>query len=72
MKEKIEKVLKNKKVVSYAIVIFVSIIICIPLFSKNMDISRDDGIQHIGRLIGSESSIKQGNLFPVIMSRILQ
>jgi hypothetical protein len=33
-----------------------------------MDISRDDGIQHICRLIGTYNTLKQGNIFPVIMS----
>lgn len=68
MKEKIIDILRNKKVVSYIIIFFVALCICIPLFSKNMDISRDDGIQHICRIIGSKSSIKTGNIFPVIMA----
>lgn len=72
MKKKIkstfESILNNKKVLSYISIIFISIFICIPLFSKYMDISRDDGIQHICRLIGTFNTLKQGDLFPVIMS----
>lgn len=68
MKEKIKIFLKNDKTISYLIIILVSMYVCIPLFSKQMDISRDDGIQHIYRLIGTFSSIKEGNLFPVIIS----
>ena len=60
--------LKNKKVLSYLIIFAVSIFLCIPLFSKYMDISRDDGIQHICRLIGNANVLKQGKFFPVIIS----
>lgn len=70
MKNKIKKVLKNKKLLSYLAIFFISLFICIPLFSKYMDISRDDGIQHICRLIGTMDTLKQGNLFPVIMSEL--
>lgn len=68
MKKYITHILRNKKVLSYLIILFVSIFICIPLFSKYMDIARDDGIQHICRLIGNFTTIKEGHLFPVIMS----
>lgn len=68
MKEKLKNFIKNKKTISYLIIIIVSIYACLPLLSKYMDISTDDGIQHIYRLIGTFSSLKEGNLFPVIMS----
>ncbi|MBO5478972.1 MAG: hypothetical protein J6A04_04635 [Clostridia bacterium] len=68
MKKIIRDLLKNKKVLSYLIIIFISIFVCIPLFSKYMDISRDDGIQHICRLIGTYNTIKEGHVFPMIMS----
>lgn len=68
MKNKIKKILKNKKIISYLAIFFISFFICIPLFSKYIDISRDDGIQHICRLIGTMDTLKQGNVFPVIMS----
>lgn len=68
MKRKIKDMLKNRKIVSYLGILFISILICIPLFSKFMDITSDDGIQHICRLIGMADTLKQGDLFPVIMS----
>lgn len=68
MKDFINKIVRNKKVLSYLIIFFISVFICIPLFSKYMDISRDDGIQHICRLIGNANTLKQGNLFPTIIS----
>lgn len=68
MKDQLKKVLKNKKVISYLAIFFISILICVPLFSKYIDISRDDGIQHICRLIGTVNSFKQGDAFPVIMA----
>ncbi len=68
MKEKLRDFIKNKKIISYLIVICVSMYVCIPLCSKYADISTDDGIQHIYRLIGTFSSLKEGNLFPVIMA----
>ena len=68
MKEKLKNFIKNKRVISYLIIISVSMYVCVPLCSKYIDISTDDGIQHIYRLIGTFSSLKEGNLFPVIMS----
>lgn len=68
MKHFFNNLLKNRKVLSYISIILVSIFLCIPLFSKYMDISRDDGMQHICRLIGTYSTIKEGHMFPVIMS----
>ena len=68
MKEKLKDFIKNKKTISYLIIICVSIYVCMPLCSKYMDISTDDGIQHICRLIGTYSSLKEGTLFPVIMA----
>lgn len=68
MKKYVKLILNNKKLLSYLIILFISIFVCIPLFSKNMDIARDDGIQHICRLIGNFTTLKEGNLFPVIMS----
>ena len=53
---------------SYFIILVVATFCCIPLFSKYMNIAIDDGIQHICRLIGTASSINEGQLFPVIMS----
>lgn len=53
---------------NYGIIILLSIIIAIPLFQSDIDIYRDDGIQHICRLMGTYQSITEGQTFPVIMS----
>ena len=69
MKKILKKLKENKNICSYIIIFFIALFICIPLFSNNMDIARDDGIQHICRLIGTMSSLKEGQIFPVIMSK---
>ena len=56
---------KNKH---YVFIIIISIIVSIPMFMPNFNMQYDDGIQHICRLIGTEQSIKEGQIFPVIMS----
>ena len=53
---------------NYIIMILLTIIIAIPLFQSNIDIYRDDGIQHVCRLMGTYQSITEGQTFPVIMS----
>lgn len=68
MNERIKQFFKNKKVLSYLIICLVTIFTCIPLFSKYMNISHDDGIQHICRIIGTNGALIEGNLFPVILS----
>lgn len=68
MKKNLTKLLKNKTILSYLIILAIALYICIPLFSKNMDISRDDGIQHICRLIGTYNTLKEGQIFSNIMS----
>ena len=62
-------ILKNDKSLSYVIIFIITLLTCIPLFSKYIDISADDGIQHICRLIGTHASLKEGGLFPVVMSK---
>ena len=49
IRKKIKEKLENPKNLSYCIIFLSSIFICLPLFSQYMDISRDDGIQHICR-----------------------
>ena len=36
----------------YLYILLISIIVCIPLMNKNINIYIDDGIQHVCRLIG--------------------
>lgn len=59
---------KIPKFIPYIFIFIASIAICIPLFSKDLNIFRDDGIQHICRLMGTYQSIEEGQFFSVIMS----
>lgn len=54
---------------AYIIILIISIIISIPMFSPNFNMQYDDGVQHICRLIGTLDSIKEGQIFPMIMSK---
>ena len=66
MKEKMKLLIKNN--IQYIFILIASIIICIPLLSKNLDIYRDDGIQHVCRLIGTYESLNTADFLPMIMS----
>lgn len=66
MKEKVKLLIKNN--IQYIFILIASIIICIPLLSKNLDIYRDDGIQHVCRLIGTYESFNGNSILPLIMS----
>ncbi len=57
---KIKEILKNEKYYSIIIILIASIFICIPLISKNIDMTYDDGIQHIARIIGTYQSLQEG------------
>lgn len=57
---KIKEILKNEKIFSIIIILIASIFICIPLMNKNIDMTYDDGIQHISRLIGTYQSLQEG------------
>lgn len=50
-------------------ILLASIVICMPLLNKDIDMTYDDGIQHICRLMGTQQSIEEGQVFPVIMSK---
>lgn len=65
---KLLNILKKENVKCIILLLIVSIFICIPLFSNKIDITYDDGIQHICRLMGTFQSIEEGQTFPVIMS----
>ncbi|MBR3697081.1 MAG: hypothetical protein IKM97_02250 [Clostridia bacterium] len=43
------KVLKNKNFINVLIMFFLTIIICLPMINKNLNVYYDDGIQHIAR-----------------------
>lgn len=58
--QKIKELLKNEKYYSVIIILIASIFVCIPLMSKNIDMTYDDGIQHICRLMGTYQSLQEG------------
>lgn len=57
-----------KKIIPYLIILCATIFVCIPLFNSKLNMYRDDGIQHICRLMGTQQSIEEGQVFPLIMS----
>lgn len=65
---KVKKILKEENVINIIILLIVSIIICIPLLNEKFNITYDDGVQHIARLMGTFQSLQENQNFPVIMS----
>ena len=63
-----KKILKKEKTLCYLLILFSSIILCMPLVNSQIDITYDDGIQHICRLMGTWQSLEEGQPFAVIMS----
>lgn len=57
---KIKELLKKEKYFSLIIILIASMFVCIPLISKNIDMTYDDGIQHICRLMGTYQSLQEG------------
>ena len=66
---KVKTFIHNKSFIASLFIIIVSIISLIPMFNQNYNIQFNDGVQHICRLIGTEQSIKEGEIIPVIMSK---
>ena len=62
------KQIKEKNIFNYFIILIIAIFVCIPMLNPNLDVIKDDGIQHIYRLLGTENSIRENLLFPQIMS----
>ncbi len=58
----------KKRIIIYIVIAILAIIISIPLLREDFDIYRDDGLQHVARLMGTYQSITEGQNFPVIMS----
>ena len=58
---KIKEQIKNEKVYSIIIILIASIFICLPLLCQNLDVTYDDGIQHISRIIGTYQGLQNGN-----------
>lgn len=65
---KVKKILKEENVINIILLLIISIIICIPLLNEKFNITYDDGVQHIARLMGTFQSLQEGQSFPVIMS----
>ena len=63
-----KEIIKKENIINIIILLIVSIIICIPLLNENFNITYDDGVQHIARLMGTYQSFQEGQSFPVIMS----
>lgn len=68
-REKIQK-MSSKAYINYILIIIASIVICLPLASKNLDIYRDDGVQHVCRLIGTFQTLESGEFLPMIMTNL--
>lgn len=64
------KYCKEKEIINYILIIIALIIISIPLANKNLNIYRDDGIQHICRIIGTEQTLADKQFLPMIMSNL--
>ena len=67
LKEKIKNIL-DKTYINYVLIIIASLAICAPLANRELNIYRDDGIQHICRLIGTYQTLASGECLPMIMS----
>ena len=61
---------KLKKIIPYVIILVAAIIVSIPMMSSNIDFIRDDGVQHICRLIENYSEISRGYLYPEIFGSL--
>lgn len=68
--QRIKEILKKifNENIPIVFILLSSICVCIPLLNSKIDITYDDGIQHICRLMGTFQSITEGQSFPVIMS----
>lgn len=69
MFDKIKRIYKKENTKNILILLFVSCIICIPLLNTKLNITYDDGVQHIARLMGTYQSLGENQNFSVIMSR---
>lgn len=58
--QKIKDLLKDEKYFAILIILIASMIACLPLINKNIDMTYDDGIQHICRLMGTYQSLQEG------------
>lgn len=63
-----EKILKNRNLIDFVVIIFVALLIGLPLLSSKLDVYYDDGIQHIARAYGTAEALKENFLFPNVIS----
>ena len=63
-----DKILKNRNLIDFFVIILVAIFLSIPLFNSNLNVYVDDGIQHIARAYGTYLSFQENILFPNIIS----
>ena len=61
-----EKIIAHRSIIDILIVILISTFLCLPLIG-NVDVYKDDGIQHIARAFGTSLEMKE-SLFPNIIS----
>ena len=66
--KKVKELFKKENTNLIIILFVISIFVCLPLLKSDIDMTYDDGIQHICRLMGTYQSIEEGQMFPVIMS----
>lgn len=57
--------IKNKKYIYIFIILLCGIVLSIPLFNKNIDVFRDDGIQHVIRIDQTAKALRSGESFKV-------
>lgn len=62
-----EKILANRKLIDLLVITLIGLIFCIPMLG-NLDVYKDDGIQHIARAYGTKEQLKQTILPNVISS----
>ena len=58
-----KKITINEKYIAIIILLIASIFVCIPLMKNNIDMTYDDGVQHICRLIGTFDGLKNGQSY---------
>ncbi|MGN1300460.1 MAG: hypothetical protein ACI4VC_03855 [Clostridia bacterium] len=69
LKEKIKNIL-SETYVNYILIIIAALAICMPLTNSKLNTYRDDGVQHICRLIGTYQTLTAGECLPMIMSNL--
>ena len=65
----LKKIWNMKNVKEILLILISTMFICIPLLSSKLNITYDDGVQHICRLMGTFQSLQEGQSFPVVMSK---